>query len=65
MTDLWASETGTDIWEMADHHDPFSVYDSTTTSLESQPILKNDLALTSSAHGHSVLGNRVSQWTIV
>ena len=53
MTDLWASATGTDIWEMADHHDTFSVYDSTTTSLESQPILENDSALTSSAHGHS------------
>ena len=55
MTDLWASATGTDIWEMADHHDPFSVYDSTTTSLESQLILENDSALTSSAQGHSTV----------
>lgn len=55
MTDFWASATGTDIWEMADHHDPFSVNDSTTTSLESQPNLENDSSLTSSAHGHSTV----------
>ena len=59
MTDLWASATGTDIWEMADHQDPFSVYDSTTTSLEFQPILENDSSLTSSAHGHSIVSTAV------
>lgn len=55
MTDLWASTTGTDIWEMADHHDPFSVCDSKTASLEFQPILENDSSLTSSAQVHSTV----------
>ena len=55
MTDLWASTTETDIWEMADHHDPFSVYDSKTASLEFQPVLENDSSLTSSAHGRSAV----------
>ena len=55
MTDLWASTTGADIWDMADHHDPFSVYDSKTASLEFQPTLENDSSLTSSADDHSTV----------
>ena len=60
MTHLWASTTGTDTWEMADHHDPFSVYDSKTALLEFQPTLENDSSLTSSAHGHSTVSTTFS-----
>lgn len=57
MTDLWVSVPGTDIWEMADHHNPVFVYDSKAVSLEFQPILENDSSLTSNAHGHSTVSS--------
>ena len=53
MADPWADVSGTDIWEMADHPDPFSVCDGTTPSSECQPILENDTSFTSTSHGHS------------
>ena len=53
VTDPWNSETGTDIWQMADHPDPFSVdnmSDNTITSLLCNPKIKDDTLLISSGH---------------
>ncbi len=51
MTDPWNSETGTDIWKMADCSDPFFVdnnYDNASTSLICDSKFENDALLISS-----------------
>ena len=53
VTDPWNSETSTDIWEMADNPDPFSVdnmSDNTITSLLCNPKIKDNALLISIGH---------------
>lgn len=53
MTDIWDSARGSDIWEMVEYPDPFSVQYSTTLPFQGQP--ENNSSLISSTNSYTAV----------